>query len=49
MSKQFDLPPYVVHEAKYPTISVKSVVQPEDYELFTQAVLELQRKLGERR
>lgn len=43
---QVDLPSYVVNEGKYPTISVKSVIEPEHYEHFTQAVLELQHKLG---
>lgn len=46
---EVDLPSYVVHEAKYPTISVKSLIQPENYELFTQAVLEMQGMLAKLR
>ncbi len=42
-----DLQPYMVNEGKFPTFSVKSVVQLSDFELFTSAVLMLQRKLSE--
>ena len=35
-------PTYIVDEGKYPSIFVKSVIQPENYEQLTNKVLRLQ-------
>lgn len=37
-----ELPTYMVDEGKYPSIPVKSVIQPENFERFTNEVLRLQ-------
>ena len=39
---EVELPTYMVDEGKYPNIPVKSVIQPEDFERFTNEVLRLQ-------
>lgn len=39
---EVDLPAYMVDEGKFPSIPVKSVIQPENFERFTKEVLRLQ-------
>lgn len=39
---EVELPAYVVDEGKYPSIPVKSVIKPENFERFTNDVLRLQ-------
>ncbi|MEW6621935.1 MAG: hypothetical protein AB1420_02175 [Bacillota bacterium] len=39
---EVELPAYMVDEGKFPSIPVKSVIQPENFERFINEVLRLQ-------